>query len=46
MLKFKKLPSEVYEEDPVVMSNLLHVFYEDLQAQDKAIKDLEAKAGK
>lgn len=41
MLKFQKLPSEIAEEDPVVMSNLLHVFYEDMKAQQKVMDDLE-----
>ena len=41
MLKFTKLPSEIDDEDPVVMSNLLHVFYEDMKAQQKRLDDLE-----
>jgi len=39
--KFKKLPSEVYDEDPVVMSNLLHIFYEDMKVQQAKLKELE-----
>lgn len=41
LLKFKKLPSEVYDEDPVVMANLLHIFYEDMKEQQKQLEDLE-----
>jgi hypothetical protein len=41
--KFKKLPSEVYDEDPVVMSNLLHIFYEDMKVQQETLAKLEAE---
>ena len=41
MLKFQKLPSEIADEDPVVMSNLLHIFHVDMKAQQDKLADLE-----
>lgn len=41
LTKFKKLPSEVYDEDPVVMSNLLHIFHVDMKAQQDKLEELE-----